>query len=228
MQAKVGTPKLFFKLLSQPHKHLLHGKLKKSTTRGSNQRLTAPLNPSSVPVSNTVQGRSLHIITKAGRKHLANMVFTLDTSNSNERKGKSLLWPGASQWRIYYHRMWGQLSTTCSNVPKQPNGELLVAVNHNQLRTKPSKTVDPIDQSHPPSSWAVTPERNVHSINQCNLSETRTCNRSMRGNHLAYAATQGSWGMSNPARSRWKHSEQTVIRVRINLVQHIFALSIQE
>ena len=20
-----------------------------------------------------------------------------------------LLWPGASQWRIYYHRMWGQL-----------------------------------------------------------------------------------------------------------------------
>ena len=30
--------------------------------------------------------------------------------------------------------MWGQLSTTCSNVLKQPNGEFLVAVNHNQLR----------------------------------------------------------------------------------------------
>ena len=30
----------------------------------------------------------------------------------------------------------------------------------------------------------------MHSINQCNLSETRTCNRSMRGNHLEYAATQ--------------------------------------
>ena len=104
---------------------------------------------------------------------------------------KSLLWPGASQWRIYYHRMWGQLPTACSNVLKQPNGELLVAVNHNQLRTMESETVDPIDWSHPPPSWAVPPERHVHSINLCNLSGTRTCNRSMRGNHLAYAATQG-------------------------------------
>ena len=25
---------------------------------------------------------------------------------------------GASQWRIYYHTMWGQLSTTCSNLLK--------------------------------------------------------------------------------------------------------------
>ena len=87
--------------------------------------------------------------------------------------------------------MWGQLSTTCSNVLKQPNGELQVAVNHNQLRTMASKTVDPIDWSHPPPSWAVPPERHVHSTNQCNISGTRKCNRSMRGNHLAYAATQG-------------------------------------
>ena len=28
------------------------------------------------------------------------------------------LWPGAFQWRIYYHRMCGQLSTTCSNLLK--------------------------------------------------------------------------------------------------------------
>ena len=54
-----------------------------------------------------------------------------------------------------------------------------------------SETVDPIDWSHTPPSWAVPPERHVHSINQCNLSGTRTCNRSMRGNHLANAATQG-------------------------------------
>ena len=87
--------------------------------------------------------------------------------------------------------MWGQLSTTCSNVLKQPNGELLVAVNHKQLRTMASETVDPIDWSHPPRSWAVPPERHVRSVNQCNLDGTRTCNRSMRGNHLAYAATQG-------------------------------------
>ena len=67
---------------------------------------------------------------------------------------------------------------------------LLVAVNHNQLWTLAPETVDPIDWSHPPHSWAVPPERHVHSINQCNLSGTRMCNRSMRGNHLAYVATQ--------------------------------------
>ena len=74
---------------------------------------------------------------------------------------KRLLWPGASQWRIYYHRMWGQLSTTFSNLLKQPNGELLVAVDHNQLRTIASETVSPIDWLHPPSSWAVPPDLQV-------------------------------------------------------------------
>ena len=106
------------------------------------------------------------------------------------RKVKSSM-ARSPQWKIYYHRMWGQLSTTCSNVLKQPNGELLVAVNHNQLQTMASETVDPIDWSHPPPSWAVAPERLVHSINQCKLSGIRTCNSSMRSNHLAYAATQG-------------------------------------
>ena len=44
--------KIVHKLLSQPHKHLRHGRLKKP--QGSNHRLTAPLNPSNIPVSNTV------------------------------------------------------------------------------------------------------------------------------------------------------------------------------
>ena len=61
-----------------------------------------------------------------------------------------------------------------SNVLKQPNGERLDAVNHNQLRTMASETVDPINWPHLAPSWAVPPERHVHSINQCNLSETRT------------------------------------------------------
>ena len=106
--------------------------------------------------------------------------------NTTKGKGKVFFWPGASQWRIYYHRMWVQLLTTCSNVLKQPNGELLVAINHNQLRTMASETVDPIDWSQSPPSWAVPPERHVHSINQCNLSVTRTCNRSMRGKYIQY------------------------------------------
>ena len=89
----------------------------------------------------------------------------------------NLLWPGASQLRIYYQRMWGQLSTTCSNLLKKPNGELLVAEEHYQLRTMASETVDPIDWSHPPPSCTVPPERHVQSINRCSLSSTgnRSC-----------------------------------------------------
>ena len=57
--------------------------------------------------------------------------------------------PGASQWSIYYHRMWVQLSTICSNVLKQPDGELLVAVNHNQLRTMAIEMVDYLTGRNP-------------------------------------------------------------------------------
>ena len=58
---------------------------------------------------------------------------------------------------LLYHRMWSQLSTTCSNVLKQPNGELPVAVNHNQLRTMASEMVDPIDWLHLPTLMGSTP-----------------------------------------------------------------------
>ena len=51
-----GENKIAYKLLSQPHKHLCHRKLK-NTTQGSNQRLIAPLNPSNAPVSNTSVGK---------------------------------------------------------------------------------------------------------------------------------------------------------------------------
>ena len=57
--------------------------------------------------------------------------------------------------------MWDQLSATYSNVLKQPNVELLVAVNHNQLQTMESDTVDSIDWPHPPLSWAELPELHV-------------------------------------------------------------------
>ena len=69
--------------------------------------------------------------------------------------------------------MWDQLSTTGSNLPKQTNEELLVAVNYNQLETMASETVDLIDWSHPPCSWAVPPEQLMHSRYQCGLSSTR-------------------------------------------------------
>ena len=68
--------------------------------------------------------------------------------------------------------MWGQLSTTCSYLLKQPNGELLVAADHNQLRTMASETVDTIDWVHPTPSWAVPPELHVlHGVNAANKSQ---------------------------------------------------------
>ena len=121
--------------------------------------------------------------------------------------------------------MWGQLSTTFSNVLKQPNGELLVAVDHNQLRTMVSETVDPIDWSHPPPSWAALPERHVHSINQCNLSGTCTCNRSVRGNHFAYAATLGMvlWRTWFERLSPWKlFSNLCLLLIESHLLPQLF------
>ena len=58
-------------------------------------------------------------------------------------------------------------------------------------------TVDPIDWSHPPFSWAVPPERLLQSINPCSSAKAMIRSRnlatlSMQGNNLAYAATQGA------------------------------------
>ena len=111
-------------------------------------------------------------------------------------KKQSLLWPGASQRRIYYHhKICGVNYQLLALIVywSSPNAELLVAVDHSQLWTMASLPVDPIDWSHPPPASEVPPERLVHSTNRCSLSSTGnwSCNFSMRGNHSAYAATQG-------------------------------------
>ena len=84
VQAQVGKIKLyinFYATLQAPAKR----KTEKQT-KGSYQRLTAPLNPSNIPLSNIVQGRSFHTRVWAGRKHRANCyVLHIDTSNSNGR-----------------------------------------------------------------------------------------------------------------------------------------------
>ena len=64
--------------------------------------------------------------------------------------------------------------------PPPSCSRLLVAVDHNQLQTMASETVEPIDWSHPLLSWAVPPERPVHSINQCSLSRESTLQPSAR------------------------------------------------
>ena len=72
---------------------------------------------------------------------------------------------------------WGQLSTTCSDLLKQPNWQFLVAVDHSQLRTMASETEDSIDWRVPPKYLslytldaqtlyrAVPPKRHLHGLN---------------------------------------------------------------
>ena len=93
------------------------------------------------------------------------------------RQSKVIFWQ-ILQLRIYYSKMQDQLSTTCSNILKQHNWELLVAVDDNQLRTMASETVDPINWSHPPPSWAVPPELHVmHGVNAAYKSQDLCSNR---------------------------------------------------
>ena len=79
----------------------------------------------------------------------------------------------ATECGFYCHRIWVQLSTTCSNLLKQPNGELLVAVDHNQLRTMASETVDPIDWQHPQPYTGQYPLSSTYCTVQCGLQITR-------------------------------------------------------
>ena len=80
---------------------------------------------------------------------------------------------------------------SCNNLLKQPNVELLVAVDQNQLRTMTSETVYPIDLSHPPPSWAVPSER-LRAYKPVQPEPgIDPATVSMGDKHLAYAATQG-------------------------------------
>ena len=82
--------------------------------------------------------------------------FTFYTATRSVKVVFNLQDPPSGEF-ILYHRMLGKLLTTCSNQLKQPIGELLVAVDHNQLPTMASETVDPIDWSHPPTLMGSTP-----------------------------------------------------------------------
>ena len=64
--------------------------------------------------------------------------------------------------RIYFHRIWVQLSTTCSTATEVDPLRAPVAVEYSQKRTMASETVDPIDWPlHPTLHSAVPPELHV-------------------------------------------------------------------
>ena len=89
----------------------------------------------------------------------------------------------------------------CRWLSGESNGELLVAVNHNQLRTMASENVDPIDWLHPPPYTGQYPLSSTYCTLQCGLgckSEDSlhwvSCERVTFGTpdqRTACAATQG-------------------------------------
>ena len=60
-----------------------------------------------------------------------------------------------------------QLLAVITEVAQWGTPSCRLTVDHNQLRTMASETVDPIDWLHPPPTWAVPPVHLVHSINRC-------------------------------------------------------------
>ena len=104
--------------------------------------------------------KSVFIITIITLWKLINILKELNNTVNISAEARALHWPSIKLNKIKVKSSMaarslpvenllpqndGQLSTTCSNLLKYPNGELLVAVDHNQLRTMASEMVDPID-----------------------------------------------------------------------------------
>ena len=95
-------------------------------------------------------------------------------TNRQPRKRSRLLWPGASQFRIYHHWMLAQLSTTCSNLLK------LFKWGINSYSRPPPAMENGV--WHGGSNWLVAlppscaepPGRLVLSINRCSFSREST------------------------------------------------------
>ena len=72
----------------------------------------------------TMTSQILYSLAKAHRlpwgiRFTKEVIIRGDVYPGSKGKGKVFyIWPGASQCRIYYYRMCGQLSTTCSNILK--------------------------------------------------------------------------------------------------------------
>ena len=96
-------------------------------------------------------------------------------------KRQSLLWPGASRWRINYHCSWGYLSTTCSIATEVARGKLPFAIDHSQQRNMAFETVDRINwpllhtlhRAVPPIS-TCTGQMEATNHKTCGAAGTRT------------------------------------------------------
>ena len=85
-----------------------------------------------------------------------------------------ILRPEDSQWRIHYHCLCGQLSTTCSNATEEAHGQLPVSVNHRQRWTMASETVDPIHWPLLPALHRAVPSE-IHLLSANAATNHKTC-----------------------------------------------------
>ena len=119
-------------------------------------------------------------------------------SGSNLLK-KSRIWPKAFQWRIYYHRMWVQLSTTCSNYRSSPMGSSQLqstTPSYGQWRQRrqiqlTGRTPHPTQGSTPLSFTYCTLQCGLQITRLAALSQPRTCEFRMPDQRTAGASTQG-------------------------------------
>ena len=102
-------------------------------------------------------------------------------------KEKFFLWPGGPQRRIYYHSLFGLLSSISSKATVVPDGQITVAIDHNQLRTMASETLMKLPGCYPtlyraplPQYKSMQPQPEIEPATFC-----------IRSNRLAYAASQG-------------------------------------
>ena len=108
-------------------------------------------------------------------------------------KVKSSMTKSLTVENLLYYRMCVQLSTTCSNLLKQPNGELLVSVNHYSYEQWRQIREIQLTGRTPTLHYAVPPELHVlHTAMRAGLqitrlaalSEPRTCDlRNARPTH---------------------------------------------
>ena len=51
----------------------------------------------------------------------------------------------STQWRIYYHSLWGQLTTTCSNATEVTKRAALSCSRPKPVKDNSAEAMDPID-----------------------------------------------------------------------------------
>ena len=136
---------------------------------------------------------SIHYVfcTKSARDYSWSWLYLLETA---ELKVKSSV-ARSHQWRIYYHSLWGQLSTTCSNATEvaqwaAPSSSQSQRATDNGVRDGRSNWLSVI----PTLYRAVTPERRSHGAKASQKSQVYSSGRECGtlGHFIGCAATNGS------------------------------------